>query len=127
MKQKLPKKVFCIGLGKTGTKTFGRCMTKLGYRHRAGPMYEGLLLLRLGHVESILDITHQFDSFDDFPWPFLYRTLVKRFEDARFVLTTRRDPETWFNSLSQHNLRRGPREAHKLAYGYYESHLHPEK
>jgi hypothetical protein len=94
-----PDKVFCIGLGKTG-------------------------LHRLGDTDSLAAIARGHDSFDDFPWPLAYRDMARRFPDARFVLTRRRDSETWFRSLAAHDLRYGPREAGKLAYGYYEQRHH---
>ena len=120
-----PAKVFCIGLGKTGTSTFAQCARILGYRHRTGPIMHGLALHRLGDIRGLLRNCDGYDSFDDFPWPFLYREMAEHFPDARFVLTRRRDSETWFRSLAAHDLRYGPREAGKLAYGYYEQRQHP--
>jgi hypothetical protein len=124
---KTPPKIFCIGLGKTGTSTFAQCARVLGYRHRTGPIFHGLSLYRLGDMESLREIARGHDSFDDFPWPLTYREMARDFPDARFVLTRRRDSATWFRSLAAHDLRYGPREAGKLAYGYYEQRFHPEE
>ena len=119
-----PAKVFCIGLGKTGTSTFAQCARVLGYRHRTGPILHGLALHRLGDTAALLRYCERHDSFDDFPWPLAYREMAQRFPDARFVLTRRRDATTWFRSLAAHDLRYGPREAGKLAYGHYEQRHH---
>ena len=120
-------KLFCIGLGKTGTSTFAQCARVLGYRHRTGPIFHGLALHRLGDHGPLHDQIARHDSFDDFPWPLMYRDLAARYPEARFVLTRRRDAGTWFRSLSSHDLRYGPREAAKMAYGYYEQRFHPEE
>ena len=111
-------KVFCVGLGKTGTTSFGRLMGQLGYKHLSGPVLEGLTLYHLDPA-PVLDLAAKYDSFDDYPWPYLYQQLATRFPDARFVLTTRRSADTWFKSLRKHAERRGPTEGHLLAYGCY--------
>lgn len=119
-------KVFCIGLGKTGTSTFAECMTRLGFFHRTGPGTYGLLQLRAGNKETLLDLAGHYDSLDDYPWPFLYRELADRFPDARFVLTVRRDTDTWLRSLCRHYDRAGSSLEIRLAYGHSSPYEEPE-
>lgn len=110
-------KVFCVGLGKTGTSTFAECMTRLGFWHRTGPGPWGLLMRQSGRTEPLMRLAAEYDSVDDFPWPYLYRELAEHFPDARFVLTKRCDPDTWFDSLSAHYDRAGGSLEWRLAYG----------
>lgn len=110
-------KVFCVGLGKTGTSTFAECMTQLGFWHRTGPGPWGLLMHQAGRTEPLMRLAAQYDSLDDFPWPYLYRELAEHFPDARFVLTKRCDPDTWFDSLRAHYDRAGSSLEWRLAYG----------
>lgn len=113
------RKVFCIGLGKTGTTTFGAIMKQNGYRHKTGPFGEGLKLARIKAYDELFKISDQYDSLDDFPWPYLYEQASARYPDARFVLTKRAESNAWFESLNSHNLRLGPTDAQLLAYGCY--------
>ena len=110
-------KVFCIGLGKTGTTSFGSCMQTLGFKHCQGPTLEGLALGQMGGVEELTALIEANDSFDDFPWPYHYGELADRYPQALFVLTRRKDAETWYRSLLKHAQRRGGSETNLLAYG----------
>lgn len=122
------QKVFCVGLGKTGTTTFGVLMRRLGRRNLSGPVGVMLQLLELGRTDEVFRLIDRFDSFDDFPYPRIYRDCAERYPAARFVLTRRRTPETWLESLRSHNRVMGPTDAFLLAYDCYavdgnESHL----
>jgi hypothetical protein len=110
-------KVFGIGLNKTGTKTLGECMTILGFRNKS---YDFQLLeyYKNHDMEGIFRVADQFDSFEDWPWPLLYRELDKKYPDAKFILTLRSTPEKWFDSLCRHAQRTGPTEARKIVYGW---------
>lgn len=112
-------KVFCIGLGKTGTTTFGSCMRILGYKHLNGPIKAGLALYKAGDTDKLEKLINGYDSFGDFPWPYLYKNLAKKYPDALFVLTTRKNSDEWYKSILKHSLRRGPTEGHYMAYGVY--------
>jgi len=110
-------RVFCVGLGKTGTGTFAECMARLGCWHRTGPGPWGLLMHAAGRFEPLLRLAAHYNSVDDFPWPYLYRELAQRFPDAQFVLTRRRDAGTWYASLCKHYDRAGPSLELRRAYG----------
>lgn len=112
-------KIFCIGLGRTGTTTFGTCMRMLGLNHCTGPVGLGLTLNSLSDYTALQKIIENYDSFSDFPWPLLYKKLSTWHPDAYFILTRRKDVDTWYRSLCKHFDRTGPTEGKKLAYGYY--------
>lgn len=119
-------KVFCIGLGKTGTSTFAECMVQLGFLHRTGPGPYGLLQYRAGRTRELMELAGRYDSLDDYPWPYLYRELAEAFPEARFVLTVRKDTETWFRSLCKHFDRAGSSLELRLAYGWASPYEDPE-
>ncbi len=110
-------KVFGIGLNKTGTKTLGACFSMLGFKNKS---YDFDLLNAWSHgdIEPIIKTAGHYDSFEDWPWPLVYKELAIRFPDAKFILTLRKDTDTWFNSLCKHSLLTGPTQARKIAYGF---------
>jgi sulfotransferase family protein len=117
------RKVFGVGLNKTGTTTLGQCLTVLGYRHRSysSAALEAYLQGRTGEV---VDMTRDFDSCEDWPWPLVWRELWDRYGDgARYVLTTRSSSEVWVESLKAHSLNTHPTSAMRPAvYGHYYPH-----
>lgn len=110
-------KVFGIGLNKTGTKTLGECFRTLGFRNKS---YDPHLLedYYQHNFDNVFNISDQFDSFEDWPWPLMYQEFDQRYPDAKFILTIRKDAETWFDSLCRHAKRTGPTRAREIAYGY---------
>ena len=110
-------KVFGIGLNKTGTTTLRDCLLELGYR------VKGLDRKLTRHavardLKPLFDVCEEYDGFQDFPWPLIYRQLDTYFPGSKFVLTRRRDSNTWFESQIKHAKYTGPSEGRKLAYGY---------
>ena len=110
-------KIFGIGMMKTGTSTLSACLTELGYHHAP---YTPKLLRQIKQNDYAQVPLHiaQYDSFDDHPWPSVYPWLDENYPDSKFILTTRKDSETWYRSISQHAKRRGPTIERKLVYGY---------
>jgi hypothetical protein len=70
--------------------------------------------------EAIFDIISHNDSFEDWPFPLIYQQVFHRFGDEmKYVLTTRKNPETWLGSLKKHSLLTHPDNHYRmLAYGY---------
>lgn len=110
-------KVFGIGLNKTGTTTLGVCLQHFGYRHASSNL-ELTLAVGRGDLEPVMGFVERYDSFEDWPWPLVFRELDARFPGSRFVLTTRRDAQTWLRSLRNHALLTGPTEFRRIAYGF---------
>lgn len=117
------RKVFGIGLNKTGTSTLGACLTTLGYRHQS---YSSSALKAFvdGRIDAVVAMTAGFDSCEDWPWPLAWRELYAQYGDgARFVLTTRSSAEIWVDSLKRHSLNTHPTRAMRpLIYGHYYPH-----
>lgn len=112
-------KVIGIGFHKTGTTTLGHCLQLLAYNHISHSK-EAFLLYQAGEISALLKLMEYFDSFEDWPWPFLYREIFERFPESKFILTTRSNEDVWFASLARH-VRRGAGEDFKYRtyiYGY---------
>jgi len=97
----MKEKVFGIGLGKTGTTSLGCILKDLGYKHCG---FERALLFN--YIRKERDLIERclsdFESFEDYPWPLMYRELAKRYPNAKFILTLRNDVDQWYDSLSNH-------------------------
>jgi hypothetical protein len=110
-------KVFGIGLNKTGTTTLGVCLTQLGYRHTSSNL-QLTRCVAAGDLRPVFAHADRYESFEDWPWPLIYRELDERYPGSKFVLTTRRDAETWIRSLKNHATLTGPTEFREVAYGH---------
>lgn len=124
------QKVLGVGLNKTGTKSLMQYFEHWGYRHRTFEL-EAFNLYRVGKIEELLDSMEEYDSFEDWPWPLMYREIDERFPGTRFILTTRKSPEKWYRSLCNMAVRMGPLnlyEKHIYGYGmpqgHKEEHIH---
>ena len=110
-----PRKVFCLGFGKTGTTTFAEAMRTLGHRH----LSQGIgFAYQHGYRLPVWWKLNRYDSFDDFPWPFLFEYLDKKLPNSKFVLTTRSSSEVWIESLCKHFDRVGSVRNNRMFYGY---------
>lgn len=113
-------KVIGIGLNKTGTKTLAAALGVLGYEKHVSCRRRLLAAFRQGELEPTFQLIEENDSFEDWPFPLMYRELHQRFgERARYVLTQRASSQIWLESLMRHSLRTPPDEhCRLLAYGY---------
>ncbi len=125
--RRMQPKIFCIGLSRTGTTSFSAVMTQLGFLTRSGPSGLGLALHELGRFDDICAIADKYDCLCDLPYPLIYERLAERYPDSIFVLTTRSSGGTWLESLRSLNLRNGPTEAFRIAYGCYEVDGHEDQ
>lgn len=109
-------KVFGIGMMKTGTSTLGHCFWRMGFNHR--PYYPKLLRqMHKGDFSYVWDVVKRYDSFEDNPWPLLYKEIDERYPDSKFILTERKNSEVWFRSIEKHAKRRGPTPERDIIYG----------
>lgn len=120
-------KIIGIGLNKTGTKTLGECFTILGYNHHISCNGVAFNLWRKGSTDELMKIASVYDTFEDWPWPLLYREFDKYFPGSKFILTTRKNSETWYKSLCNHSIHTGPTEYRKAIYGEYMPHDSKDK
>ncbi len=101
-------KIIGIGFGKTGTSTLAACLRRFGYRHLTWDkhLYDAWAD---GNLQVVWQALQQYDSFDDWPWPMLYREVDARYPGSKFILTTRADVDIWLKSLRTHADRRAGR------------------
>ncbi len=110
-------KIFGVGLNKTGTTTLGSCFSSLGFRHLS-VRRDLVWAWRDGDLEKIFTAIDGHDSFEDWPYPLIYRELAGRYPDAKFILTVRSSPEIWLESITSHAMRiKANGEVRKLIYG----------
>ena len=117
-------KIVGIGLNKTGTTTLGTCLVHWGFKHisYSKPAFD---LWRKNDFDKLWQFTHNYDSFEDWPWPLVYREMDEKYPGSKFILTTRKNSETWFRSLCKHAHRTGPTEFRKVIYGFEMPFEHP--
>lgn len=97
------QKIFCIGLGKTGTTSLGKSIEELGFK--LGDQRSGELLLKdwsRREFRNIIKLCHTADVFQDIPFclPYTYQVLECEFPEAKFILSLRDNGLHWFNSLT---------------------------
>lgn len=119
-----PRKVFCIGMAKTGTSSVGAALRRLGYR-TAGfdPALQDLYFL--GMRDPIWEAVERYDAFSDGPFNTgsFYEELLARYPDALFILTVR-EKEAWVESHRNHFAKGGsPRIPDKWKLTTYDSFL----
>jgi len=86
----MKKRIFGIGLSRTGTSSLHYLLEGLGYRSKH---YVGELITNPRH-----DLDIAFDAFSDSPIPLLYPQLDKRYPGSKFILTTR-NKNDWLKSM----------------------------
>jgi hypothetical protein len=120
-------KIFGIGLNKTGTTTLKRCMQIFGYKHKSCSPELLKDVIEHNKFEQLYATVNQYDSFDDWPWPLIYKKLDKKYPNSRFILTLRKDVNTWLKSLKKHSLRTKPLDNCRIyAYKHHYPHGHEE-
>lgn len=115
------RKVIGVGYNKTGTTTLGTCLKMLGSERHTSINRDALLLHYVGETAAVLRLMDYYTSFEDWPWPLIFREVYDRFPDAKFILTTRVDENTWFESLASHAERGahlGKPNIRRYVYGY---------
>jgi len=99
-------KVFCIGYNKTGTTSLTHFMKMNGFLIAPQQPFEyNLNSYVYGNystfTEMIKNDYYNYTFFQDVPFslPNLYKTLDVEFENAKFILTIRNNPQQWYESL----------------------------
>ena len=120
-------KVFGVGLNKTGTTTLALCGKILGYRFASCDRNLLEDVVRRRDFAGVKAAVERFDLFQDWPWPLIYRELHELYPGSKFILTVRKDEQTWLESLKKHSLRTRPfAHSRSLAYGYSYPHRHEQ-
>ena len=124
----LKPKIFVIGLSKTGTTSVGNALALLGYKRLGWKDIRSRHLVHTfihGDLAALIDQTHYFDAFEDLPWPFAYREMAEMYPDSKFVLTLRKDDQTWLRSARRH-MGRGNWEPAEFFYGAQDVDANPQ-
>lgn len=101
----LKPKVFVLGLSKTGTTSIGNALELLGYRRLGWRDIRSRHMVHTfvnGDQTPLVDLTRYYDAFEDLPWPLLYREMAELYPDAKFILSLRKNEETWLRSMKTH-------------------------
>ena len=98
------RKIFCIGMYKTGTTSFGRAMDDVGLKSFFGPwskVKEGIegdsswnfkeKNFITKYSDDLVNLISKYDAFNDYPFMFIYKWLAITYPDALFVFLER-DP-----------------------------------
>ncbi len=93
-------KVFGIGFHKTGTTSLRDALQVFGYRV-AGPNETKNPKIKSIYQDLTKKLSHEYDGFQDNPWPLVFREMDAMWPDALFVLTWR-EPERWISSQTKH-------------------------
>ena len=100
------KKIFVIGLNKTGTTSMAAVLKSLGYK--LGHQAPAELLLydwAKRDFRSLIRYCRSADAFQDIPFSldYAYVALDNAFPGSRFILTVRDSAEQWLRSLSRYH------------------------
>ena len=93
-------KVFGIGFHKTGTTSLGTAFKELGFSVTGAQNVHSPDIAET-YLEITCQLSHEYDAFQDNPWPLVYREMDAMWPDAKFVLTVR-EPEQWIQSQMKH-------------------------
>jgi hypothetical protein len=96
------RKIFIIGLNKTGTTTLQHALQRAGVLCAPQTRHERLFAdWAERRFARIVDFCRYFEAFQDIPFslPYTYQALDQAFPDARFVLGLRDSAEQWYESL----------------------------
>ena len=111
-------KIIGIGLNKTGTKTLRHYLLEMGYNHKTYDL-DAFRDFQSGNWTKLFETMNSYDSFEDWPWPLFYKKIDEKYPDALFILTVRKNPEVWYQSLCKMAVRIGPfNDFEKHIYGY---------
>lgn len=96
------KKIFCIGLNKTGTTSLKAFMEMHGFETGDQAKAERLIKpYRRKEYQAIYDYCESGEFFQDLPFsiPGIAEVLLKNYPDAKFILTARSSADAWYKSL----------------------------
>jgi len=113
------RKVFGIGMFKTGLTSLGQALVILGYRYAREEWYHGKIVDDPWNIDAsasptdlavLLARAEELDAHIDYPWMFRFREMSAAFPDAQFILTVRK-PENVARSHRNHRRSTGTKEA----------------
>lgn len=117
-------KIFGIGLQKTGLTSLLRLLERSGINARGTNLTLRRKFARRRDYRGILNYYDTAQFHCDWPTPLMYKAAFAKYGKAsRFILTVRKDADTWFESLKRHNRYAHPiMNKHKWVFGRYYPH-----
>jgi len=90
-------------MGKTGTSAFGTALQILGYRviENVGKL---VIDWNEGNYEELWKVANNYDAFEDYPWPYIYKEFDKKYPNSKFVFVERPEEE-WIIDILYQNMR----------------------
>lgn len=98
------RKIFCIGLNKTGTTSVKKAWQELGIAVGDQQKAQSLLSAWIDRdFKPIVKYCKTAQAFQDSPFsfPFTYIALDAFYPKSKFILTVRDSPEQWYQSLTK--------------------------
>ena len=115
--------VFGVGLPKTGLTSLARLMKTIGCDAggREGQARRAFFIDQ--DYLKVLALYEMGRFFSDGPTCLMYKLIYEKYgRSGRFILTVRRDADTWFASLKRHNLYAGVKNKHRWIFGRFYPH-----
>ena len=94
------KKIFCIGLQKTGTTSLKKALRTLGYKV-ATARVDLVEALKNERLDELLPIVQEYDALQDTPWYLYYKFFDREFPGSKFIVT-QRPLDGWLRSMHNH-------------------------
>ena len=96
------RKIFCIGMNKTGTTSLQKALSDLGFHF--GDQVRAELLLKeykVRNFKPVIKYCKTAEAFQDVPFsmPYTFVALDQYFKNAKFILSVRNSSEEWYSSL----------------------------
>lgn len=102
------QKVFCIGMSKTGTTSLAKAFRDLGYRigseAKTYPFYHNYAVRDFKPLVNYCKTAQVFED-ELFGLPFTFQALDHAFPESKFILSIRDNPEQWYASFINHQIR----------------------
>ena len=124
------RKIFCIGLNKTGTTSMEHALLDLGYSLGDVVLAEAIAERDWWKRDfrALIRYCHTAQAFQDAPFrfPYTYQALDKAFPKSRFILTVRDSADQWYKSITGFHSKkwgdgRSVPDAEKLKEAFYHS------
>jgi hypothetical protein len=110
-------KIFGVGWHRTGTKTLSKCLAAFGYDVQSWSP-DVFNTWAQGGPKALLPVVEAHEAFEDWPWPFCYKFLFKKYPTAKFILTRRISSEAWYRSYRAHSHRVADTGFQRSIYGH---------
>lgn len=117
-RKKSRAKIFGIGALKTGTTSLGAALSILGSNHTHKNREKLLRCVRAKDMDPVYEWVDRHDSFEDWPWPMIYRELDTQYPGSRFILTVRAHESDWLKSIVRFCERVGPTRGREMFFGH---------